>query len=739
MGIQVSANGRYFHLMAGNTSYILEATEEGYLAHWYWGEQLRRDAKVDRRDLLIPRAFAPRPLPDNERFSLEALPQEYPTWGTGDYRVPAYQIQLANGTTVTDLRFQSYRLLPGKPRLPGLPHLRADDAQVAETLVVVLFDDRAEIGVEISYTVFAALDVIVRSVKVTNHGQHPLAIQRVLSASVDLPEADWHWIRLTGAWARENSIERTPVGRGMSSVQSRRGASSHHANPFLALAAPNAGERGGRVYAMNLVYSGNFVAYAEVNGFENTRLAIGIDPFQFQWTLAPGESFQTPEAVLVFSNQGLGAMSTTFHALYRQHLMRDPWRNRVRPIVLNNWEATAFDFDQDQLLHMAVTAKTLGIETFVVDDGWFGRRNDARSSLGDWTPNREKLPDGITGLATKVHELGLDFGLWVEPEMVSPDSDLYRLHPDWCLHVPERPRTPGRHQLILDLSRSDVVQWMIDWMSELLTSAPIDYIKWDMNRNMTEVGSPAWPAHQQAEVGHRYMLGLYHALETLTTRFPEVLFEGCSGGGGRFDPGMLFFMPQTWTSDDSDAIDRLITQYGTSLAYPPIAMTAHVSAVPSQQVGRVTPLATRAWVAMSANFGYELDVTRLSTAESQAVAQQIKTYKDLRPLVQFGQFHRLVDSAQANEVAWMFLDSHRAEGLMVWVHRMAEPAAPVRWLRPTGLDSERVYRVMEWRDDGQWLTTGVYGGDELMLVGIATRAVSDFGARAWKIHAVSAG
>ena len=426
MAIYVDSAGRRFHLQAGDSSYILEATPEGYLAHWYWGSKLRSAATLDRRALLIPRAFAPTPIPDQDTFSFDVLPQEYPTWGRGDYRIPAYQVRLANGTAVSDLQFHGYRRLSGKPKLRGLPHLVVDDPKDAETLVILLADPVAGVEVEMTYTAFTQFSSIVRSATIYNRGHRSVTIERALSASIDLPQADWDWIRLSGAWGRERRIERSPVGPGLFSVESRRGASSHQANPFLALVEPRTDETAGRVYSMSLVYSGNFLAAAEVDQFSMTRMAIGINPFQFQWRLDPGESFQTPEAVLIFSDQGLDKMSDTYHRLYRQHLMRDPWRHQERPIVLNNWEATYFAFDEDKLLNLADSAKDLGVEVLVLDDGWFGHRDNDRSSLGDWNVNLAKLPHGISGLAQKVHEKGLKFGLWVEPEMVSPDSDLYR-------------------------------------------------------------------------------------------------------------------------------------------------------------------------------------------------------------------------------------------------------------------------------------------------------------------------
>jgi alpha-galactosidase len=484
---------------------------------------------------------------------------------------------------------------------------------------------------------------------------------------------------------------------------------------------------------MNLIYSGNFVANAEQDSFAVTRLQIGINPSQFRWPLESGEVFHTPEAVLVYGEHGLDDMSNTFHRLYRRHLMRDPWREGDRPIVLNNWEATYFAFDEAKLLELADSASALGVEVLVLDDGWFGNRNDDHRSLGDWQVNLKKLPHGIAGLSQAIHQRGLKFGLWVEPEMVSVDSDLYRQHPDWCLSVPDRSRSEGRHQLILDLSRDDVVEWMIGWLSDLLQTGGIDYIKWDMNRHMTEVGSALLPPEKQTQVGHRYMLGLYRVLETLTHAFPDVLFEGCSGGGGRFDPGMLFYMPQTWTSDDSDAIERLIIQHGTSLVYPPLSMTAHVSAVPNHQVGRKTPMMTRGLVAMAANFGYELDFTALNADDRQAISAQIRLYKALRPLVQTGRLHRLLDPHQGNAAAWMFVSQDRAQAFVVWVERLAEVNGPVRWLRLRGLDAERAYHVAKLGEDGVFQDVGIAGGDLLMAVGLSMLYVADFGAVAWQL------
>ncbi len=736
MGIWVDASGRQFQLDAGGSSYRIEALAEGYLAHWYWGPRLRARPGLDRRTLLRPRAFSPNVIAGREDFSLDVVPQEYPTWGRGDYRLPAYQARQINGSAVTDLHFARYRLVKGKPHLEtGLPQLMVGSDQDAETLIITLVDTVTQLEVELFYTAFTDLSAVIRSARLLNRGGDPISLERALSVSVDFPSADWQWVRLMGAWGRERHLQRTPLGAGLQAISSRRGTSSHQANPFLALVEPAATETQGSVYAMNLIYSGNFFAGAEVDQFSTTRMAMGINPFQFQWQLLPGESFTTPEAVLAFSDRGLGQMSATFHRLYRGHLGQTNWKTRERPIVLNNWEATYFAFDEAKLLELARTAADLGVEMLVLDDGWFGDRHDDRRALGDWTVNRDKLPHGLSGLAEGVHELGLGFGLWVEPEMVSVESALYRQHPDWCLAVPDRTRSEGRHQLVLDLSRDEVGDWIIDWMSEILATGLVDYIKWDMNRHMTEVGSAGLPADRQGETSHRYMLGLYRVLETLTTKFPHVLFEGCSGGGGRFDPGMLYYMPQTWASDDSDAIERLKIQYGTSLVYPAAAMTAHVSAVPNHQVGRRTPMGTRGWVAMSASFGYELDVTRLSLAEQDQVRRQIGEYKRFRPLVQFGDLYRLLDPHGENAAAWMFVGPDRAEALVIWVNRLAEAAGPAHWLLLRGLDCRRDYRVARWSDDGQWRVLNVAGGDALMGLGLSRSYRSDFEVAVWHLEA----
>lgn len=709
MPIRYDAERKLFHLQTKSASYVMGLFRDHYLFHLYWGKKIR---PADLTDLLIvrERSFSPNVYPEDRSFSLDTLPQEYPAFGAGDFRTPAYQVELANGTSVTELRYVSHTIVQGKPPLQGLPSVYTELDGEAQTLELVLEDPAAGLRAVLSYTVMEELDALTRSVRLENIGGTPLKLNRALSASVDFDHDGFDLLQLSGAWSRERHLVRRPLAYGLQGIESRRGASSHQQNPFLALLSPDAGEEHGEVYGFNLVYSGNFSAQAEVDQFRTTRVSIGINPFGFRWLLEPGETFQTPEAVMVYSDQGLGGMSRTYHKLYRTRLVRGAYRDQPRPVLINNWEATYFDFDADKIESIAQAAKELGIELFVLDDGWFGHRDDDTTSLGDWTVDRNKLPDGLADLAGRVNRLGLQFGLWFEPEMVSPDSELYRSHPDWCLHVPDRRRSQARGQLILDLSRPEVCDYIIRSVGEVLRSAPIAYVKWDMNRHMTEAGSAALPPERQAETPHRYMLGLYRVMDAITREFPHVLFESCSGGGGRFDPGILHYMPQTWTSDDTDAVERLKIQYGTSIVYPASAMGAHVSAVPNHQVHRTTPLKMRGDVAMSGNFGYELDLTRFTAEEKEQVIGQVAFYKEIRNLVQQGDMYRLLSPFEGNETAWMFVSGDRSSALAGYFRVLAEPNGANRRLRLQGLDPDRNYVLQE--------TGAVYGGDRLMHAGI---------------------
>lgn len=711
-----------FHLQSRNTSYIIQLVH-GYPAHAYFGAKLRHGSNLDQLLTFQERAsFSPNPIPEDKSISLDSLPQEYPQYGTSDFRSPAYQVRLANGTRATELTYRSHRIVPGKPALEGLPAVYVEQDHEAETLELELEDHVSGLVVVLSYTVFAEFDAIARSARLTNGSSEPLQLERALSASVDFPDAAYDALYLSGAWARERHVQRRRLAPGVTGISSRRGSSSHQQNPFLALLRPDATEQQGEVYGFSLVYSGSFTAEAEVEQFGTTRVQIGINPFDFTWKLEPGESFQTPEAVLVYSAEGLGGMSRTYHRLYRTRLCRGQFRDQERPILVNNWEATYFDFNADKIEAIAKAGSELGIELFVLDDGWFGRRDRDNSSLGDWFEDRRKLPDGLADLARRVKDTGLQFGLWFEPEMVSPDSDLYRAHPDWCLHVPDRRRTEARDQLILDMSRSDVRQYLYERLSTIFSTVPITYVKWDMNRNMTEIGSAVSPAERQGEVAHRYMLGLYELLERLTSEFPHILFESCSGGGGRFDPGMLYYMPQTWTSDDTDAAERLKIQYGTSIVYPVSTMGAHVSAVPNHQVERTTPLTFRGDVAMSGNFGYELDLTRFTEEEKETAKRQIAIYKEIRGLVQQGDLYRLQSPFEGNETAWMFVRPDQNEALLFYFRVLAEPNGPLRSVKLQGLDPAKDYEVV---GSGE-----VYGGDRLMNAGLSMASVrGDFSSK----------
>ncbi len=685
--------GRAWFLQTPGSTYALGVTTEGHLQHWHWGATIA-PTRLDELRPRLYRAFAPNVAGiDDATLSFDTLPAEYPFAGTGDFRVPAIEVEHADGTRVLRLRYHAHRIFAGKPRLPGLPATYTEVDAEADTLEIELADELEAIRVTLSYTAFAGHDAIARSARIGNAGPHPCRVLGALSASVDLGErAGWRWLHLAGAWARERCLVEASLRPGLQSIESRRGASSHQHNPFFALLAPDASEEHGEVFGFSLVYSGNFIGQIELDQFDTARAQIGLNPAGFSWQLEPGETFQTPEAVLVFSSDGLGAMSRTYHRLYRTRLCRSRYRDSDRPILINNWEATYFDFDEARLVDLARRARALGVELFVLDDGWFGRRNDDRTSLGDWQANPAKLPHGLVGLAAAINREGLQFGLWLEPEMVSPDSELYRQHPDWCLHVAGRGRSTGRHQLVLDFSRPEVVDAIHAQLSALLRGAAIRYVKWDMNRHLTEVSSAGRPPERQGETAHRHVLGLYALLEKLTAEFPDVLFEGCSGGGGRFDPGMLHYLPQIWTSDNSDAISRLFIQHGTSLVYPLSAMAAHISAVPNHQVGRTTPLETRGLVAMTGAFGLELDLARCSAEDLAELAKLVALNRSWRPLLAAGDLYRLKSPFASAEAAWMVVAPDRAEALVFHIRILAQPNGPLQRLRLRGLKGGAHYR-----------------------------------------------
>ena len=709
MSVWFDSDNRTVYLCSKKTSYVLFRDGENRLLNLYWGRAVPPGSLCYNPADYCPVASFDLPL--------SLIPHEIPVCGRGWNGFPSVALRNSAGDDVVDLRVTEWEAVPGKPALPGLPATYVEKEEEADTLIVRLRDPDTGIRVTAAFSVFADTGAVTRSLTVENDSSAPVVLTGLLSASVPFWSSAFDVIHLKGAWARERSIVRTPLGQGEYRIASRRGASGHEENPFIAFCEQNADEFSGSVWALSLVYSGSFTASGAVDNAGHARLSIGLNPDVFSWTIAPGESFTGPEAVMVYSGEGLNGMSQTYHRLYRSRLARGFWRDRPRPVLINNWEGTYFDFNEEKLLAIATEAAKLGVELFVLDDGWFGKRNSDNCSLGDWVVNTEKLPHGLSGLSERIHALGLRFGLWFEPEMVSPDSDLYRAHPDWCLHVPCRTRTESRNQLILDLGRQEVQEYIIRSVSSVLGSAGIDYVKWDMNRNMTEAVSAVLPQDRKGETMHRYMLGLYRVLEAVTSAYPDVLFESCSGGGGRFDPGMLYYMPQTWTSDDTDAVERLKLQYGTSVVYPASAMGAHVSAVPNHQTGRSVNIRMRGDVAIGGNFGFELDLTALSPEELSACREMVSEVKKLRSLTQTGTFWRLVSPFKESFAAWSFVSEDGSDVLFCAYRVLAVPNTPPVRVRLYGLNPSAVY------EDGQGRS---FSGAALMAQGYSVRLNNDF-------------
>lgn len=727
MSIQWNEATKEFHLRNSFISYILVVLRDGSLGSAHFGSALAEGPSYARLVQAESRATALYQEGQSVEFCLDSARREYPTAYRGDFRSPAVEAATEDGTRLAlDLLYAGHLIRTGKPTVAGLPSTYAENEDEVETLTVYLRDASNGVEVDLHYSLFRDYPVVARRATVRNMGGRPIRLERALSASVDLQDADWDLIQFSGAWSRERHETRRRLVQGQQYVSSTRGQSSHQQNPAIILARPDATETAGEAYGFALVYSGNFQAGADVGSHADARILLGIDPSTFSWTLKTGESFETPEAVIAFSIVGLDGLSSTFHGLFGRRLARGPWRDRTRPILINNWEATYFDFDEDKLLSIASSAKELGVELFVLDDGWFGERDDDTSSLGDWDANMRKLPGGIPGLAKKVEALGMQFGLWIEPEMVSPNSRLFIAHPDWAVGPMNGKRTLGRNQYVLDLSRPEVVEHLYGVLSRLLESAPISYVKWDMNRNLSDPVSAALGADRQGEFFHRYILGLYELYRRITSDFPEVLFESCAGGGGRFDAGLLAYASQAWTSDDTDAIERLSIQWGSSFFYPTSSMGAHVSAVPNHQVGRSTPLGTRAGVAFFGAFGYELDPTRLSAQDRTEIAEQIAFYKEWREVFQFGSFHRLRgrNDGDGNEVAWMSVSPDMGRAVVLRVQVLAKPNPPFGRLRLRGLDPSVRYRVAVRPSSpvageaSVRYNAGSRFGDELMSVGL---------------------
>ncbi|MFL2100652.1 alpha-galactosidase [Desemzia sp. FAM 23989] len=708
--IHINEAANEFHLSNQAVSYIFRVDPTTHqLEQLYFGKKIQHRKSffylVERENRPANNLYE-----GNHTSSLEHIKQEYPSFGTTDFRYPAHQIKWPSGDQVTHLEYASYTISKGKPTLEGLPATYVDSKEEAETLTIILKDIYSELEVQLNYTIFSTFSAITRSACFINRGTTTIQLENAMSASVDFPDADFELLHLNGAWARETHVERKALHTGLQSVSSARGASSHAHNPFMALVRPETTELNGEVYGFSLIYSGNFTAQVEVDTYHVTRAMLGINPFRFNWQLNEGDFFQTPEAVLVYSDAGLNGMSQTYHELYRTRLARGRWRDKERPILINNWEATYFDFNEEKILEIARNGAELGMELFVLDDGWFGKRDDDTSSLGDWVEDKTKLSNGIKGLSEKIHQLGLKFGLWFEPEMVSKNTPLHDEHSDWVIGVPGKNISHGRNQFVLDFSRPEVVDSIFQQMDAILHDAQVDYIKWDMNRYISEAYSDALPPEQQGEVYHRYILGVYELYERLITKYPDILFESCAGGGARNDPGMLYYAPQAWASDDTDAVERLKIQYGTSMVYPLSSIGSHVSAVPNHQVGRVTSMDIRSNVAYFGTFGYEMDITTLSDADKESIRHHIQFFKKHRALVQQGTFYRLESPFDGNTVAWMLVSKDQSEALVGYYQILATPNPAYERLKLTGLNPETMY-IVEPINQSRY-------GDDLMAIGL---------------------
>ena len=713
MSIRFYPETRLFVLDAADCTYaFMVHPRYERLVHLYYG------AKLDGHEALklfnydtSPRSQSTIPAGGNPQDgSLSNMPQEFSSFGCGDFRRPSAKVMTADGFDAVDAKYVSHKIVKGKPKLAGLPASFADETE-AETLEVTLRDEVINVEFVLSYSVFEKLPVIARSVRAFNRGEKAVTVETLASLTLD-----WRFgavmdlVYFPGGWVRERHPVRERVLTGIRDLAGNRGLTGHQMNPFFILCDSDAGETHGRAWGQMLVYSGNFAIAVERDQYDMVHTQLGLNPERFSWKLEPGEEFQTPEALTAFSASGLETLSHTFHDFMRNHVIRQEYVRRHRPVVVNNWESTKFAFDEARIIDFARRAAALGMDMMVLDDGWFGHRDESDSSLGDWVVYKKKLPSGIAALADKIRRLGVEFGLWFEPEMVSPDSDLYRAHPDWCLHIPGRPSTLGRNQLVLDMGRPEVVDCIFAQMDAVIREAKIKYIKWDANRQFTEVGSGVLPADRQGEAAHRFVLGTYSLLERLLAAHPELFIEGCAAGGGRFDAGMLYYTPQIWTSDDTDAVERLCIQYGTSFGYPPSAMSCHVSDVPNRHVGRVTPFATRGDVAMMGAFGYELDLAKLSDEEISEVRRQIAVAREDEELMLEGDFFRLGSPLTDNLSGWQVVAKDKRAFTVTAVRIFSRPNPSHERIRLRGLDAGTVYRDV---DSGE-----CFSGAFLMNVGM---------------------
>ena len=708
MGIVYSKADRTFTIQTKNTTYQMQVDPYGFLLHLYYGKKTDGSC-MDYLLTYYDRGFSGNPFDagDDRTYSMDALPQEYPSYGTGDYRSTALIVENADGSTACDLRYRSHHIFNGKYKIPGLPAVYADETE-SQTLEIVMEDAVTGVEVTLQYGVLPDYDVITRSEKIVYRGEGKICIRKAQSACLDFVQGKYDLLTFYGRHAMERTMQREPVTHGSHVIGSVRGTSSHQYNPMMILADEHTTDQYGNCYAMSFVYSGNFKGETLKDQFGQTRALMGLQDEMFSYPLAEGETFYTPEVLLTFSGSGMNLLSQNLHRCIRQHICRGKYKESVRPVLVNSWEAAYFDFDGDTLYELAKEAKNAGIDMLVLDDGWFGKRDDDNSGLGDWFVNEKKLGGTLGDLIKKINDLGVKFGIWVEPEMISEDSDLYREHPDWALTIPGRNPVHARNQLVLDFSRKEVVDHIFDQICKVLDQGNIEYVKWDMNRSLMDVFSRG--TEDQGRVMYDYVLGLYDFLERIVTRYPDLLIEGCSGGGGRFDAGMMYYTPQIWCSDNTDALDRLQIQYGTSFGYPVSAVGSHVSAVPNHQTGRITSLHTRGVVAMAGTFGYELNLGKLSEEEKQEIRLQVEEYRKFAPLIQTGLYYRLSDPAREEYAAWAFVSEDQKEVLLNVVLQEIHGNMTVNYVKLQGLKCSAIYRDAE--------TGKSYNGAALMEAGI---------------------
>lgn len=687
-----------FHLQTDRSSYIFFVHESGQLLNLHYGKRINHSLHL--RELYqnySTQVGSSTCYQADSNLTLDTVTAEYPGYGKGDYRTPAFLLAYADGTTTSDFVYYDHILHNEKIAPSEMPHVRDDHEKnfALSTLEIRLKERSRDVFIHLYYTPVPDGNAIIRFASLENRSDSQIKIKRMMSMSLDFSDAAFDILTLDGMWSRERQVNRTSIRPGILSIDSKKGVSGANHNPFFAILRHDTTENQGDVYGLALIYSGNFDGKVELSPYSMTRFQMGVSDFDFEWCLEPGATFDTPEAAVVFSDNGLNGMSQSFHRLINEHIVHRRWRYKTRPILINNWEATYFDFNEKKLLKLAEEASRLGIELFVLDDGWFKGRNDDRSSLGDWVTDRKKLPGGLGNLSDKISSLGMSFGIWVEPEMISPDSDLYRAHPDWAVAIPGVVPSLGRNQLLLDLTNPEVINHLFECLSDVFKSADITYVKWDMNRNFSDIHSNHLDRSNARSFAHRYVLGLYRLLQMLCDRFPEILFESCSSGGNRYDMGMLFYMPQTWTSDNTDAVERVEIQYGTSMVFPLSTMGAHVSGRPSHQVLRSTPIETRFNVAAFGLLGYELDLTKLSPFDKKVIKKQIAFYKQHRALLQYGRFYRHESPFKENCTSWSVVSDDAF--IVGYYQKLQRPCPSLESIKLNGLDPDRLYHAVSRR------------------------------------------